>query len=158
VQLVSRGPLYSGLRLALARRRRAEGYVFVSPSGGPWGDTEPDRAFLSDAYERAGLRRPGVLLHALRHTYASILAAAGIREDVRGPQLMGHKRQGTTALYSHLFADAFEGVEEALDAVLGAAVRFNQASANGSISEGHSNYPADTRSGETRPVAGVLAE
>jgi hypothetical protein len=131
--------------------------VFLSPSGEPWGDTGPDREFLSAAYERAGLRRPGVMFHALRHTYASILAAGGIREDVVA-QLMGHKRQGTTALYSHLFADAFEGVEEALDAVLGSAVRVSQASANGSSSEGHSKNPADTRSGETRPVAGVLAE
>jgi integrase len=109
--------LYSGLRVALAKRRQAEGYVFLSPSGEPWDDAGPERAFLRDAYKRAGLRRPGVLWHALRHTYASMLAAGGVREDVVAV-LMGHKRQGTTALYSHLFADAFEGIEEALDAAL----------------------------------------
>jgi hypothetical protein len=31
---------------------------------------------------------------------------------------MGHRRQGTTGLYTHLFREAFEGVEEALDAAL----------------------------------------
>jgi Phage integrase family len=73
-----------------------------------------------------------VLWHALRHTYASILAAGGIPEEVVST-LMGHRRQGTTALYSHLFADAFEGVEEALDAVLGKALRVNEASTNGRV-------------------------
>jgi integrase len=110
--------LYSDLRRALSKRRRAEGYVFLAPSGEPWGDSEPDREFLRAAYKRAGLTRPGVLWHALRHSYASILAAGGIREDVVAT-LMGHRRQGTTSLYTHLFADAFKGVEEALDRVLG---------------------------------------
>ena len=31
---------------------------------------------------------------------------------------MGHKKAGTTSIYTHLFADAYEGVEEALAAVL----------------------------------------
>jgi hypothetical protein len=96
-----------------------------------------------------------VLWHSLRHTYASVLAAGGSREEVVA-QLMGHKRRGTTALYSHLFADAFEGVEEALDAVLGGAVRVSSTSVNGSVSEGHSENLSDTRSGETRSVAAVL--
>lgn len=32
---------------------------------------------------------------------------------------MGHKRTGITSLYTHLFSDAFDGVEAALDRVLG---------------------------------------
>jgi integrase len=118
--------LYSGLRDALGRRRKAEGYVFLSRSGEPWGDSEADQAFLRGAYKKAGL---------LRHGYASILAAGGIREDVVAV-LMGHKSQGTTSIYTHLFGDAFEGVEEALDAVLGV----NVASTNGRITtENHGN-------------------
>ncbi|MGH2973381.1 MAG: tyrosine-type recombinase/integrase [Solirubrobacterales bacterium] len=111
-------PLYSGLRAALSKRRQAEGYVFLDSEGRPWADADTDRAFLRDAYEQARLSRPGVLWHALRHTYASICAHGGIREDVVAV-LMGHKRRGTTSIYTHLFEDAFEGVEEALDAVLG---------------------------------------
>lgn len=143
-------PLYSGLRAALARRRGAEGYVFTGPDGRPWGDSEPDRVFLAAAYETAGLRRAGVLWHSLRHTYASILAAGDIREDVVG-ELMGHKRQGTTALYSHLFANAYEGVEQALDSVLGV----NGTSTEGRVTEEPSADLDSTRSGESRMVSGV---
>jgi integrase len=50
--------------------------------------------------------------------YASALAAGGIRRDVV-EQLMGHARKGTSSLYTHLFADALDGVEEALDAIFG---------------------------------------
>jgi integrase len=142
--------LYSGLRDALAKRRQAEGYVFLSPSCEPWGDVEPDTTFLRDAYARAGLTRPGVLWHALRHTYASTLAAGGIREDVVAV-LMGHKRAGTTSIYTHLFADAFEGVEEALDRVL----RVNEASMDCSVSTEHDGNPPDSGSianGGAEPV------
>jgi integrase len=110
--------LYSGLALELGKRRRASGYVFRGPDGRPWSDSGPNEVFLRDAYERAKLRRRGVLWHALRHTYASVLAGAGIRRDVV-EQLMGHTGKGTTSIYTHLFRDAFDGVEEALAAVFG---------------------------------------
>jgi hypothetical protein len=51
-------------------------------------------------------------------TYASILASGGVRRDVV-ERLMGHAAKGTTSLYTHLFRDAFERVEEALNAVFG---------------------------------------
>ena len=74
--------------------------------------------FLSAAYQEAGIRRPGQMWHVLRHTFASVLAAGGIRRDVV-ERLMGHAGKGTTSIYTHLFRDAFDGVEEALDAVFG---------------------------------------
>jgi hypothetical protein len=95
--------------------------------------------FVRDAYERAGLRRPGVMWHALRHTYASILAAGGIREDVVAV-LMGHKRPGMTSIYTHLFSDAFDGVEAALEKVLGV----NQTSTERRVTTEHDEHPADT--------------
>jgi integrase len=145
-------PLYSGLRAALAPRRHAEGYVFLSPIGRPWADSEPDRVFLRAAYQAAGIDRPGVLWHSLRHTYASILAAGGIREDVVAV-LMGHKRAGTTSLYTHLFADAFDGAEEALGAVL----EVNEASTDRvSLNDSAENGSAP-RSPESPLAAGVLA-
>lgn len=107
--------LYSGLARELGKHRQAEGYVFLGPDGQPWTNSGPEREFLAAAYTAAGLRRPGKMWHTLRHTYTSILAAGGIREDVRA-RLLGHKRQGTTALYTHMFEDAFVGVEEALAA------------------------------------------
>lgn len=57
--------------------------------------------------------------HTLRHTYASALAASGVkRHEVE--QLMGHKTVGTTGLYTHLFREAYADVERALEAVYGA--------------------------------------
>jgi integrase len=110
--------LYSGLATLLGSRRQAEGYVFLDPAGRPWSNAGPGKGFLSEAYRQAGLRRPGQLWHVLRHTHASILAAGGIRRDVV-ERLMGHAAKGTTSIYTHLFKDAFDGVEEALDAVFG---------------------------------------
>jgi integrase len=45
---------------------------------------------------------PDVRIHDLRHTYASILASAGLSLPVIGA-LLGHTQPGTTARYSHLF-------------------------------------------------------
>jgi integrase len=125
-------PLYSGLAASLGKRRQAEGYVFLDPKGRPWSNEGPARAFLGAAYEAAELRRPGQMWHALRHTYASVLAAGGIRRDVV-EQLMGHAPKGTTSIYTHLFRDAFDGVEEALDAALGV----NRKSMRVAVSTGH---------------------
>ncbi|MGI9183639.1 MAG: tyrosine-type recombinase/integrase [Solirubrobacteraceae bacterium] len=110
--------LYSGLAIALGRRRQAGGYVFLDLEGQPWTNEGPARVFLDEAHRAAGLRRPGQMWHVLRHTWASVLAAGGIRREVV-EQLMGHSRKGTTSIYTHLFKNAFDGVEEALDTVFG---------------------------------------
>jgi site-specific recombinase XerC len=60
--------------------------------------------------------------HQLRHTYASVLAAGGVkRHEVE--QLMGHRATGTTSIYTHLFREAYEDVERVLDEVYGGASR-----------------------------------
>lgn len=87
---------------------------------------------LRDAYGAAGLWRPGQMWHVLRHTYASALAGGGIRRGVI-ERLMGHAGTGTTSLYTHLFRDAFDGVEEALDAAFGV----NQASTESRVTTDH---------------------
>jgi hypothetical protein len=57
--------------------------------------------------------------HTLRHTYASVLAAGGVkRHEVE--QLMGHRAAGTTSIYTHLFREAYDDVERVLDDVYGA--------------------------------------
>jgi site-specific recombinase XerD len=70
--------------------------------------------------------------HVLRHTYPSALAGGGIRRGVI-ERLMGHAGTGTTSLYTHLFRDAFDGVEEALDAAFGV----NQASTESRVTTDH---------------------
>jgi integrase len=112
-------PLWDGLASVLASRQRSSGWVFCDPSTGePWEYSRPAAAFLHQAYEDAGLRRPGVMWHALRHTYASVLAAGGVRRHEL-EKLMGHASQGTTGIYTHLFRESYETVHAALDAVYG---------------------------------------
>ncbi len=116
-------PLYSGVAQLLGPHRQATGFVFTHPkTGGPWNETLPSTMFLGPAYERCGLRRQGRMWHQLRHTYASVLAAGGIRRH-EVEQLMGHKAQGTTGLYTHLFRESYEKVEAALDEVYGPWMR-----------------------------------
>lgn len=54
---------------------------------------------------------PDVRLHDLRHTYASILASAGLSLPIIG-QLLGHTQPATTARYSHLLDDPLRAATE----------------------------------------------
>lgn len=73
-------PLYSGLAELLGPRRQASGFVFLNPTTGkPWKEGHPTVSFLAAAYEAADLRRAGQMWHTLRHTYASVLAAGGVK-------------------------------------------------------------------------------
>ncbi len=116
-------PLYSGLATLLGRQRQAAGIVFTAPGSAsqPWSETKPAQSFLTHAYEAAGIRRPGVMWHALRHTYASLLGAGGIKQH-EIELLMGHKVAGTTGLYLHVMRETFEKVEVILDQAFGVAV------------------------------------
>ena len=83
-------------------------------------ETAPARTFLEQAYKDAGIRREGVLWHALRHTYTSLLGAGGIRQH-EIELLMGHKVPGTTGLYLHIMCETFQRVEVVLEQAFGAA-------------------------------------
>jgi integrase len=63
----------------------------------------------------AGLR--GVRVHDLRHSYASILASAGLSLPVIGA-LLGHTQPGTTARYAHLFDDPLRAATERVGAIV----------------------------------------
>jgi chromate transporter len=81
------------------------GYVFRTTTGKP---LDPDnwykRRFLP-TLERAGLRRVGV--HALRHTYASLLINQGESIKYVSRQLGHASIQITADLYGHLFRETF---------------------------------------------------
>jgi integrase len=59
----------------------------------------------------------GVRVHDLRHTYASVLASAGMSLPVIG-QLLGHTNPNTTARYAHLFDDPLRKATETAGAIL----------------------------------------
>ena len=54
-----------------------------------------------------------VRLHDLRHSYASIAAAAGLSLPVIG-RLLGHTKSVTTERYAHLAADPLRAANEAI--------------------------------------------
>jgi integrase len=60
----------------------------------------------------------GVRIHDLRHTYASVLASAGLSLPVIGA-LLGHTQPGTTARYAHLFDDPLRAATERAAAIIG---------------------------------------
>jgi integrase len=122
-------PLYSGLATILGRRRGAAGIIFQAPrSEDPWSETRRAQAFLTDAYAAAGSRRSGVMWHALRHTYASLLGAGGLKQH-EIELLMGHKVAGTIGLYVHVIRETFEKVELIVDQAFGDSVRMRLADA-----------------------------
>ena len=97
-------------------RSRAEVSLFVFPArvgDGPMVEIKTAWARLCTA---AGLK--GVRLHDLRHTYASVLASAGLSLPVIGA-LLGHTQPGTTARYAHLFDDPLRAATDRAAAIIG---------------------------------------
>jgi len=79
----------------------------------------PHRLDIDDAW--AALRKaaniPDLRLHDLRHTYASILASAGLSLPVIGG-LLGHATPVTTHRYAHLYPDVLQAATERAAAII----------------------------------------
>ncbi|HXF53402.1 MAG TPA: tyrosine-type recombinase/integrase [Hyphomicrobiaceae bacterium] len=60
----------------------------------------------------------GARIHDLRHSYASILASAGLSLPIIGA-LLGHTQPATTARYSHLFSNPLRRATEHVAAIVG---------------------------------------
>ncbi|WP_037468331.1 tyrosine-type recombinase/integrase [Sinorhizobium fredii] len=60
---------------------------------------------------------PNARIHDLRHTYASVLASAGLSLPIIGA-LLGHSQPATTARYSHLMDDPLRQATERVGAVV----------------------------------------
>jgi integrase len=103
-------------RLSLGMGRPgAENYVFCEVDGSP---LHPDR--LSQQWRRAAnaLGLPTVSFHALRHTHASALIAAGTNV-VTVSRRLGHGSPGITLnIYSHRFTDTDTTAAKAMDAAM----------------------------------------
>lgn len=83
------------------------GLVLHRGDGRPCDPSQDARAWR-DALAGAGL--PHVPLHSARHTCASLLAALGVREDIR-MQILGHSSATVTRGYTHLTgAEARDGM------------------------------------------------
>ncbi|WP_046868081.1 tyrosine-type recombinase/integrase [Microvirga massiliensis] len=84
-----------------AEGEHPSGYVFPAKGGSSGHMTD-----IKKAWEKIrGLADlPGVRLHDLRHTYASILASDGLSLPIIGA-LLGHTQANTTQRYTHLLDD-----------------------------------------------------
>ncbi len=142
-------PLYAAAGALLTRHRQAAGVIFLDPATSqPWSETRPSQIFLAKAYEDAGIRRPNVMWHALRHTYSSLLTQGGIPQ-AEVELLMGHKIPGTTGRYMHLLHTTFPRVQTILDEAFGAYLVLRAATLAGHIQDtalGPETAPVGTES------------
>ncbi len=98
---------------AKERGREPSSYAFPARvGGGPMTDIKTAWAALCKGAELRGVR-----VHDLRHTYASVLASAGLSLPVIGA-LLGHTQPGTTARYAHLFDDPLRAATERAAALI----------------------------------------
>jgi integrase len=101
---------------ATAAKRKGEPSPFLFPArGGDSGHTTEIKKSWAAICKAAQIE--GVRVHDLRHTYASVLASAGLSLPVIGA-LLGHTQPGTTARYSHLFDDPLRAATERVAAVV----------------------------------------
>ena len=87
-------------------------YVFPGRSGGHRVEIKADWAALCKAASITDAR-----IHDLRHTYASMLASAGMSLPIIGA-LLGHTQPATTARYAHLFDDPLRAATERVGAIV----------------------------------------
>ena len=90
----------------------AGGYLFPARGGG-------HRPHINEAWIRVrkAAKLPGVRLHDLRHSFASIGASSGLSLPVIGA-LLGHTTPVTTARYAHLMDDPLRQATERIGAVI----------------------------------------
>lgn len=109
-------PLSAPARLLLAELEKTakDGAVYVFPGrlGGRRLDVKDAWALICKAAKIAGCR-----VHDLRHTYASVLASAGLSLPIIGA-LLGHTQPATTARYAHLQDDPLRAATEIAGAIL----------------------------------------
>jgi integrase len=101
-----RVPLSAPVRQLLAAIPQASEYVFPGRLGSHRVEIKGNWAAICEAAKLDGVR-----IHDLRHSYASILASAGLSLPVIGA-LLGHTRPETTARYAHLFDDPLRAATE----------------------------------------------
>lgn len=104
--------LLADLRSKAETGRNVSEFVFPGRSGGHRESIKKNWQAICKAAGIEGLR-----IHDLRHTYASVLASAGLSLPVIGA-LLGHTQPATTARYAHLFDDPLRAATERVGAIV----------------------------------------
>lgn len=101
-------------------------YVFPGRTGGhrheikgAWHDLCVAAGIVTTETVKGGrvIVKPSARIHDLRHTYASMLASAGMSLPIIGA-LLGHSQPATTARYSHLMDDPLRQATDRVGALL----------------------------------------
>lgn len=109
-------PLCSEAVEILEKLPRENEWVFTSNlTGGPVRGDTITRNFTR-VLKKAGLKKEGVGVHILRHTFASHLAMAGVSLDVIR-DLLGHSSVIITEIYAHLSPEQHKAAIEKLPEV-----------------------------------------
>jgi integrase len=99
--------------LTALRGQQRDDAVWVFPAGA--GHRKSIRAVWKGLCKAANIE--GARLHDLRHTYASVLASAGLSLPIIGA-LLGHSTPTTTARYAHLLDDPLRAATERASAII----------------------------------------
>ncbi|MCB9931530.1 MAG: site-specific integrase [Alphaproteobacteria bacterium] len=106
--------------LAALREDAPAGAEYVFPGRGGEGHRQEIKTAWRRLCIAAGIvtaGKPSARLHDLRHTYASVLASAGLSLPVIGA-LLGHTQPATTARYAHLLDDPLRAATERAGAIV----------------------------------------
>jgi len=109
-------------RLALGvGRPGADDFVFTLPDGSPYPPDKLSRDWGNVVRDR---KLPRVMFHALRHSHASALIAAGL-DVVTVSHRLGHGSAAITlTVYAHKFASKDKAAAEAIEAAMGTGVNW----------------------------------
>ncbi len=107
------------LALLTSMRREVGDSQYLFPGGGTQGALQDVRKTWAWTCRKAGIS--GCRLHDLRHSYASVLASAGLSLPIIG-QLLGHSNPTTTSRYSHLLDSALKDATEQAGAIISGKV------------------------------------
>ena len=109
------------LEILREQRRVSSGlWVFPSPIDANKHLGDPKKAFARACH--SARIEPGLVIHSLRHSYASHLVQSGQSLQVV-QSLLGHRQIGTTARYAHLSADQLHQAASQVSLAMSAAMR-----------------------------------
>lgn len=116
-----------------------EGFMFRQASGRPMDPDRWHRERFVPILKRAGLYRPGAGLHALRHTYVSLLIAQGADVGYIADQVGHSTTRLTQDVYRHVFRavrlEAMRRLEAAIPSSTHPAKHHETAGTGGSAAE-----------------------
>lgn len=88
-------------------------YLFEGQKGGPYTSSSAQKVFKR-ALKTAGIKKHGVTLHTLRHSFATHLLESGT--DLRFIQeLLGHNSPKTTMIYTHVSSKSLQNIRNPFD-------------------------------------------